>query len=119
MSRGAGGAGANLNMRDSQNGNKIQVTSIDNFVQNNNLTVGFIKADVEGYGLKLAQGGIKILKRDRPIFSISTYHNFGELFEFSAFLLSQLPDYEFEWHMENPTPIWLFELSLFGYPKVI
>jgi len=43
------------------------VKQLDDFVSDNNLTVDFIKCDVEGAELFVYQGGIESIKRDNPL----------------------------------------------------
>jgi FkbM family methyltransferase len=57
-------------------GQQVEVIPVDDFVQRYNLTVGFMKADVEGYAFQMAFGARQTLLRDRPIFSFAVYHSF-------------------------------------------
>jgi FkbM family methyltransferase len=100
----------------SETGTIVRLVSIDDFVDEHNIEIGFIKADVEGFAYELAKGGIKTFRRDRPIFSISSYHSMKEMYTMSKFLIKNLPRYHFEWHMENNIAHAWFELSFFGYP---
>jgi len=43
------------------------VKRLDDFAVNNNLSVDFIKCDVEGAELFVFQGGLEVLKKDKPI----------------------------------------------------
>jgi hypothetical protein len=88
-------------------------------VQSRGITVGFSKADVEGVGYHVVNGAINTVKRDRPVISISCYHTFSELYGVSTFLMTELDDYVFEWHMENQIDWALFELSFFAYPNMV
>jgi FkbM family methyltransferase len=95
---------------------RVNVTTIDDFVEGNNLTVGFMKADVEGHALSVVKGAAKTMLRDRPVFSFSCYHAFHEMYDVSRFLMNLLPNYHFEWHSENRVDWAFFELSFAGYP---
>jgi FkbM family methyltransferase len=98
-------------------GEQITMISVDTFVDRYNLSVGFIKADVEGYAFAVVKGAAKTLARDRPVFSFSTYHDFSEMYNVSVFLMNSLHQYYFEWHMEKNVGSVFFELSFFGRPK--
>lgn len=54
---------------------KISVTTIDNFVEEKNLTrVDFIKADIEGAEREMLKGATNTLKKFAPKLAICTYH---------------------------------------------
>jgi hypothetical protein len=110
------GVGGATQMSDGP-GERINMTTIDAFVKTHNLSVGFMKADTEGHTLAVVKGAAGTLVRDRPVFSFSVYHDFSEIYNVSTFLMDLLPDYYFEWHMENCWTCAFFELSLFGRPK--
>jgi FkbM family methyltransferase len=98
-------------------GQEVEVIPVDDFVPRYNLIVGFMKADIEGYAFQMALGARQTLLRDRPIFSFAVYHSFVEIYNLSMFLTDLLPNYQFEWHMENFAVPNFFELSFFGCPK--
>jgi FkbM family methyltransferase len=95
----------------------VRLVTVDEFVKEKGIVVGFIKADVEGSGLAVATGAIETLKRDRPVLAFACYHSFDEIFGVSKFLSEQLTDYHFEWHMENGMDFSWFELGFFGWPR--
>jgi FkbM family methyltransferase len=110
------GPGARISGRS---GELVTIVTIDRFVRRRNLTVGFLKGDVEGHAAAIVRGAIETMLRDRPIFSFSSYHDFSEMYNMSTFLMDVLSDYYFEWHMENAIVTAFFEISLFGRPKQI
>jgi FkbM family methyltransferase len=75
---------------------KIEVISIDEFVQENNLSVGLIKIDVEGHELEVLKGAKNTIKKFKPILLIGVYHNPEEFFETHKYLQSLIPDYKFK-----------------------
>lgn len=90
-----GGLAANLGFAD-PSAPPTNVTTIDAFVAERNLIVGFIKVDVEGAALRVVRGAIETLKSQRPIFSIACYHSFDEFFGVPTLLMKLLPNYDFE-----------------------
>lgn len=98
---------------------KVNITTLDEALFNKDIQVGFLKADLEGYGLKALQGGIKLIKRDRPVIAVSMYHNADEFFKIKPFLMKELKDYVYELNLEQFEPDSFLELSLFCYPKEI
>ena len=60
---------------DSQSINKIEITTIDEFVETNQLSrVDFIKADIEGAERNMLRGAVKTLRQFAPKLAICTYH---------------------------------------------
>ncbi|VVB58860.1 Hexuronic acid methyltransferase AglP [Candidatus Anstonella stagnisolia] len=55
-----------------KNVQQIEVVSLDNFLNGEN--VGFIKMDVEGYEEKALLGAKRIIKKNKPVLSLSAYH---------------------------------------------
>lgn len=99
-----------------ENSTIIEITTIDKEVNKRNLTVGFIKADIEGMELQALQGARRTIERDRPIISFSIYHNFECLFGIRKFI-ENFPDYAFQYHMGSWISNSFGELIIFAYPK--
>jgi FkbM family methyltransferase len=98
------------------NGNSIRMTTIDEEVKKRKINVGFIKADLEGYGFKMVKGAINTIKTQRPVLSIGIYHNYEELFEIKPFLQEKIADYVFEFQLHRFSKGKFVELTLFCYP---
>ena len=96
----------------------LTIRRLDDVVMSNN-EVGFIKADIEGALMKMLKGSVETITRNRPVLSVSIYHNPDELFESKPFLESFLNNYAFEFHHSNFSERSLSELILFAYPKEI
>lgn len=58
-----------VNLSEREDVDKIicKLTTLDKFVENENIFVDFIKCDVEGSELFVFKGGIEAIKRDKPI----------------------------------------------------
>lgn len=81
---------------------KVQETTIDTFVSENNLNVGYITIDVEGAELDLLNGAINTIKTQKPILVISLYHKASDFFEIIPWVADLGLDYEFEIFKEKP-----------------
>ena len=57
------------------NKEEIDIITVDEYVTANNIEIGLIKADVEGYEQKLILGAMNIIKEQKPVLLISIYHN--------------------------------------------
>ncbi|EAX95599.1 methyltransferase, FkbM family protein [Trichomonas vaginalis G3] len=112
--------GQNINVNPAKGDAKyvLPITTIDKEVSELNLKVGFIKADVEGLGLAVLRGGLKTIKRDRPVIELASYHSYDEFFGFPQLLFS-LPNYLFEFHNENDIIYSFHEVAIFAYPAEI
>jgi FkbM family methyltransferase len=106
----------------------INITTVDRYAAQHQLKVGFVKADMEGYGMNAVKGALETLVEQRPAFGLSIYHTMDELFGIPMLLLAELKDYVFEFQMwstgisDNDKDRHLtsgteFELAFFGYPR--
>ncbi|MHA1335984.1 MAG: FkbM family methyltransferase [Promethearchaeota archaeon] len=77
-----------------QGDQNIQLIKIDDFVFENNIDVGLIKLDIEGFELNAIKGAIKTIKKFKPVLLISIYHNGEEFFEAIKFLKKINPNYK-------------------------
>lgn len=98
---------------------KAELTDLDSFVEESNLNVGFIKADLEGYGLKALKGMANTIRTHRPVLSLAIYHSTKEFFEMKPLLEQIVKDEnyiitirQFHVFIENLT-----EITLFAYPS--
>lgn len=77
---------------------KIEVTSIDEFIKVNNIEkVDFIKADIEGSERDMLEGAKQTLKNHRPKLAICTYHLPDDKDVLSRIILDANPDYRIEY----------------------
>lgn len=93
------------NAKDYDQEIKIQETTIDKFVEENNLNVGFITIDVEGAEMDLLNGAINTIKKQKPILSISIYHKLSDYFGIIPWVADLNLGYEFKIVKEQP---WAF-----------
>lgn len=75
------GITSDSSIRDYDNELKVQETTLDKFVEDNNLNVGYITVDVEGAELDLLKGAENTIRTQKPILSISIYHKVSDYFE--------------------------------------
>jgi FkbM family methyltransferase len=57
----------------------VQVTEIDNFVEENNLETGLIKVDIEGFEQMLLRATEKTIRKQKPILMICFDHSGSDL----------------------------------------
>lgn len=73
----------------------VNVTTLDKFVEDNNITVGLIKTDLEGFEQSFLKGAINTIKKFRPTLMISIYHSAQDFFEIKNQIKSLNLGYEF------------------------
>ena len=83
----------------------INTMTIDKYVLDNNLDVGFIKVDVEGAEQKLLEGAINTIKSQKPILFLSIYHNPNDFFGIKPLIEKLDLGYNFKISKERP---WTF-----------
>lgn len=66
--------GAASSLSNDNIGEQIELTTIDNLFFNKNIPVNYIKADLEGYEMKMLNGARKTIEKYLPKISITTYH---------------------------------------------
>ena len=61
--------------------NKVKMVTLDSYVKENNIEVGLIKTDLEGFEQSFLKGAIETIKEQKPVLIISIYHNYSDFFE--------------------------------------
>ena len=61
--------------------NKVKMVTLDSYVKENNIEVGLIKTDLEGFEQPFLKGAIETIKEQKPVLIISIYHNYSDFFE--------------------------------------
>lgn len=88
-------AANSISLQRSSNVEKIEITTIDTFVLDNNLTkVDFIKADIEGAEREMLEGAKLTLKKYAPKLAICTYHRPDDPEVLEKIILDANPKYK-------------------------
>ncbi len=74
----------------------INITTLDKYSEENNLNVGLIKTDVEGFEGQLLQGAKKTIEKFKPTLMISIYHTGSDLLDIKPLIESWNLGYEFK-----------------------
>ena len=94
----------------------ISLTTVDNFVKEKNIEVGFIKVDIEGEEQKFLEGAKNTIIKQRPYMVISIYHNESDFFDIKPIIESYNADYGFKIVKMIPY-VGAYEIVLFCYPN--
>ena len=76
----------------------VSVITLDEYVRENNLKIGFIKVDIEGGEMDFLRGGLETIKTQRPAMLISIYHHPEQFFGIKPFIESLNLGYKFKIH---------------------
>ncbi|WP_288622679.1 FkbM family methyltransferase [uncultured Brachyspira sp.] len=75
--------------------NKVKMVTLDSYVKENNIEVGLIKTDLEGFEQSFLKGAIETIKEQKPVLIISIYHNYSDFFEIKPMLENLNLGYKF------------------------
>lgn len=72
--------GASYVMKDSsiEGTESVAITTLDTFVEQNKLEIGFIKVDIEGFEQEFLKGARKTIESQKPAMLLSIYHNVSD-----------------------------------------
>lgn len=94
-SAGARSSITDFNYSDSEL-EKIQLTTLDKFVEENNLNVGLIKVDIEGAEQLFLEGAKNTIQNQKPALIISIYHTPEDFFMIKPIIESWNLGYKFK-----------------------
>jgi len=105
--------GTFINSKTTNKTESLAITTIDQTVAQYNLNkVGFIHLDVEGFEQPAIRGALTTIKRDKPVLSVSLYHNFNDFTHIKPLIESLNLGYKIIIRRLSTTP---YELSLLAY----
>jgi len=100
----SGSSGASV-LTDSKNGVTTKVTTVDKFVEREQLKkVNFLKMDVEGYELNVLTGASQTIQLFKPKLAVCVYHKGNDLITIPQFIKSINPSYKL--YLRQCTPTW-------------
>ena len=75
--------------------NKVKMVTLDSYVKENNIEVGLIKTDLEGFEQPFLKGAIETIKEQKPVLIISIYYNYSDFFEIKPMIENLNLGYKF------------------------
>lgn len=76
---------------------EISCITLDEFAENENTRIDFIKADIEGAECDMLRGAKDVLKKHSPKLAICTYHRPTDKEELTDIIMSTNPNYRIEY----------------------
>ncbi|EHD0150535.1 FkbM family methyltransferase [Campylobacter coli] len=64
----------------------IEIITLDDYVKTNNIEVGLIKVDIEGFEQDFLKGALETIKKHKPALILSIYHNIDDFFNIKPFI---------------------------------
>jgi FkbM family methyltransferase len=74
----------------------VTITTLDEYVRQNNLDIGLIKVDVEGFEQPFLKGAMETIKTQKPAMLLSIYHNPSDFFHIKPMIDSLGLGYQFK-----------------------
>ncbi|WP_257927955.1 FkbM family methyltransferase [Campylobacter lari] len=75
---------------------QVEIVSLDSYIQNNDVNIGLIKVDIEGFEQEFLKGALHTIKKHKPAMIISIYHNYEDFFEIKNLIDSWNLGYSFK-----------------------
>ena len=89
-------SGASICSKISDEGIDIQLTTIDSLFHDNSIKIDYIKADLEGYEMKMLLGAKNTIKAYKPKIAITVYHRGQNVNVITDYLAKLVPTYKFK-----------------------
>jgi FkbM family methyltransferase len=92
-------------------GDYVDIYCMDDYFRD--VSVTFIKADVEGYEMRCLRGASAVIKRDKPKMALCIYHKPEDIFDFIEYISAIAPEYKFKLrhHSRNWTETVLYAFA--------
>ncbi|MCZ9875285.1 FkbM family methyltransferase [Brachyspira hyodysenteriae] len=74
----------------------VELITLDSYVEENNIEVGLIKTDLEGFEQSFLKGAINTIKKQKPVLLISIYHNYFDFFDIKPMIENLNLGYKFK-----------------------
>lgn len=81
-----------------ENTESVQITTLDDFVRENKIEVGFIKVDIEGFEMEFLKGAKETICAQKPAMLLSIYHQPSDYFGIKPLIESWDLGYKFKIH---------------------
>lgn len=76
----------------------VEITTLDDFVRENKIEVGFIKVDIEGFEMEFLKGAKETICAQKPAMLLSIYHQPSDYFGIKPLIESWNLGYKFKIH---------------------
>ena len=86
-------------------GEKINITTLDDYVKKNNIKVGLIKVDIEGYEPNFIRGAQETIRTQAPVILLSIYHTCSDFYMLKPMIEEIMKNSEFKYRYNFFQPV--------------
>ena len=79
---------------------------MDNYVKENNLEVGLIKVDIEGFEANFLRGAQETIRNQAPVLLLSIYHNGSDFYNLKPMVEEIMKNSQYKYHYNFFQPIY-------------
>ena len=100
-----------MNNYISDNGEQqVNMVTLDDYVKENNIKVGLIKVDIEGFEKNFIEGAKETIRTQAPTLLLSIYHSVDDFFTIKPMIEEIMKDspYEYRYDFFQPVYKWAF-----------
>lgn len=108
--------GAYIADENIKNAETAYIIPLDKYVKENNLDIGLIKIDVEGFEQNVLNGSYETIKKCRPTLIISIYHKPDDFFEIAPMIKQWNLGYKFKFMPQYSYNNFLTETTVIAEP---
>lgn len=83
---------------DKDENEEVEIITLDSYVAEHKIQVGFIKVDIEGFEMEFLKGAKETICTQKPTMLISIYHSLNDFFEIKPLIESWNLGYTFSIH---------------------
>ncbi len=98
MQIGVYSSGSSLVVQHSNEIENVQIITLDEFVRENKIEVGFIKVDIEGFEMEFLKGAKEAIYTQKPAMLLSIYYQASDYFCIKPLIESWNLGYTFKFH---------------------
>ena len=84
---------------------QVNITTLDDYVNKNNINVGLIKVDIEGFEKNFIEGAKETLRTQAPTLLLSIYHSTDDFFTIKPMVEEIMKDSPFEYRYDFFEPV--------------
>ena len=88
-----------------QGDQQVNITTLDDYVKENNIKVGLIKVDIEGFEKNFIEGAKETLRTQAPTLLLSIYHSTDDFFTIKPMVEEIMKDSPFEYRYDFFEPV--------------
>ena len=90
---------------------QVNITTLDDYVNKNNINVGLIKVDIEGFEKKFLEGAKETIRSQAPTLLLSLYHSADDFFTIKPLVEEIMKTSPYEYRYDFFQPVYQTSIS--------